>query len=155
TTAPATPVPCSITITSFNIAPRADRSGVVVSWSTKPIGDCRTVLGHLSENYENAPPGNFQLYHQHTVGFSDPGHADPWPPFRCGGAFNVDFLLSFEQPSGVAVANVIKTVPFTGPAVSVEQPSDDPRDRPPDGHGSVPRAGSGDLAASAGGSAGD
>jgi len=92
---------------------------VVLSWATRTNGDCSTVVGHLSENYENAPPGNFQLYHQHAVGFSDPGHVDPWPPSRCGGTFNVDFLLSFEFPSGKSVASVIKTVPFTWPACPI------------------------------------
>jgi hypothetical protein len=99
-------------ITSFTVSPARDQSSVTVSWTTASAGDCSTVSGHLSESYQNAPPGNYELYHQHAVGFADTGHGDPWPPRRCDGTYNVDYLLAFQYPNGAAVTSVIRTVPF-------------------------------------------
>jgi hypothetical protein len=108
-----------MTVTSFNVNPRADRSAVVLDWATRSTGDCKAVVGRLDELYENSPPGNYELYHTHAVGFSGSQHVDPYPPRRCGGTYKVDFFLAFQNPNGSTVATAIRTVPFTWPPCAV------------------------------------
>ncbi len=116
TTTPTPPPPCTMSITSFSVNPLSPTSGVTVSWTTRSTGDCGKVVGRLDEAYQNSPPGNYQLYHQHAVGFAGTRHIDQYPPTRCGGTFNVDYLLAFQNPDGSAVATSIRTVPFQWPA---------------------------------------
>ena len=105
-----------MTVTSFSADPLSPTSGVSVTWTTSSNGDCSKVVGRLDEAYQNSPPGNYQLYHQHAVAFSGIRHMDPWPPARCGGTFNVDYLLAFQNPDGSTVATAIRTVPFPWPS---------------------------------------
>jgi hypothetical protein len=107
-----------MSITQFSADALPDQT-VTVSWSTTQSGDCSHVTGRLDESYQNSPPGNFQLFHQHAVAFTGTRHIDSWPPRRCSGTFNVDYFISFQNPDGSAVATAIRTVPFQwGPCIN-------------------------------------